>query len=165
MAHSRVPAVDRFECPPKVRMPAMGCLRSTPDHCPASWILRRRRHQRRACSASSASTAGSGPAGSPPLPWASPALLASALPAASGRQRGPRPDVDDTSVERRAIEVSGYRHAVVSVDQVVLVIDLVDVDRRQLVALDHLPIDPRPALAHPPVERKKSGVELARLGV
>src|SRR2546428_13248488 len=53
----------------------------------------------------------------------------------------------------------------VAVDHVVAAIDLVDVDRRQLVALHHRLVDARPALAHAPVDGQEAGVEVAGLGV
>ena len=53
----------------------------------------------------------------------------------------------------------------VAVDHVVVVVDLVNVDRRQLVAFDHRLVDAGPALPHPPVDRQEAGVEIGCLGV
>src|SRR5205823_2702178 len=68
-------------------------------------------------------------------------------------------------IERRAAQVAGHRDPVVAVDHVVVVVDLVNVDRRQLVAFDHRLVDAGPALPHPPVDRQEAGVEIGGLGV
>jgi hypothetical protein len=78
-------------------------------------------------------------------------------------QRRPRAHFDDTSVERGAIEAPRDRDAMVAVDHVVVIAHLVDVDWRQLVALDHLAVDAQPALARPAVDRHEGGIEVAGL--
>jgi hypothetical protein len=52
-----------------------------------------------------------------------------------------------------------------AVDHVVVVVDLVHVDRRQLVALDHGLVDARPPLAHAAIDGKEAWVEIAGLEV
>src|SRR5712691_3403540 len=81
------------------------------------------------------------------------------------RQRRARPDVDDERVDHRPAEVARHGNTVVAIDHVVVVVDLVDVDRRQLVAFDHRLVDARPALAHAPVDGQKTGVEVTGLGL
>ena len=71
-------------------------------------------------------------------------------------ERSPRLDVDHARVEDRPAEVARDGDAMVAVDHVVLVVDLVDVDRRQLVALDHRLVDPCPPVPLAPVEGQKA---------
>src|SRR6202171_4407005 len=80
-----------------------------------------------------------------------------------GSQRGTGAHLDDASVDGGASQAPSDRDAMVSVDHVVAVADFVDIDRRQLVAFDHLLVDACPAVAHTPVDRQESGVEVACL--
>ena len=80
-------------------------------------------------------------------------------------ERGSRPDVDHPRVDRGAAQVPRHRDSVVAVDDVVVVVHLVHVDRRELIALDHRLVDPGPAVARAPVDGEPPGIEVTGLAV
>jgi hypothetical protein len=72
-------------------------------------------------------------------------------------------DIDDAGVDRVATEAARHRNAMVAVDNVIAVADLVDVDRRQLPAFDHRGVDPRPSIAQPSRCREETRKEITGL--
>src|SRR5437773_9941289 len=76
-------------------------------------------------------------------------------------KRRSRPHLDHTRIDRIAAEISSDRYPMMPVDHVVRVVELVDVDRRELVALDHRRVDPRPAVPQPAVDRQEPRVEVS----
>ena len=80
-----------------------------------------------------------------------------------GPQRSARLDLDHAGFDRVPVEMARYRHPVMAVDHVVVVAQLVDVDRRQLATLGHLPVDRRPAIAGAVGDGKEAGIEVAGL--
>ena len=53
----------------------------------------------------------------------------------------------------------------VPIDHVVVVVELVDVDRRQLIALDHCRVDPGPAVPEPAIGGEEARIEVGGLGL
>src|SRR2546427_338070 len=74
-------------------------------------------------------------------------------------------DLDHARVEGWPAQVAGDRDSVMAIDHVIAIVDLVHVDGRQLIALDHRLVDAGPAIAHPAVDGKEHRVEIPRLGI
>ena len=81
-----------------------------------------------------------------------------------GSDRRPSLDLDDPRVDGLATKAPRDRDPTVPVDDVVTLAYFVHVDRRQLVAFDHLPVQTRPPVPQPSRNGEKAGVEVARLG-
>src|ERR1700674_4289358 len=79
-----------------------------------------------------------------------------------GSDRRPSFDLDDPRVDRRATQAARDGDAMVPVDHVVAVAYLVYVDRGQLVAFDHLPVQTRPPVSQPSRNGEEAWIEVAR---